>query len=774
MPLDPNSSNIETDLEHVITGSWLYFDNKSAWHFYAWTLTKGQYSFLNNVLVFFLTIVAERFWVIVVFIIYLCSSNSKRNDGFRQEFKITARNLGSLGVVLTGLKIFYVQGKQLQGSPSTWMKNLLIFIFALIVLVSFLIAGIYLGRLEIGGVARLKSSDTCGLYTHAENGSLNQTQPLINNIIHTISLRNSAAANNWTLADSTGYLLKDISSLLHLTIIPCPFRPDLCANNIISNSSTSAVKVDTGHVSIRKFGLNSPYDITIRRVQECAVLSTDGSSYMVSENEKTPVRHFNYMYGPITTYRKDQHTLRNTDSSDAFEVSNITFSQKLAPDVFFRRPLHNVEGYSSQPCSDSIRYMRNCSNNYQRMMWEPLPEFNKNESFDMGIIFITPILVSFDTPINDMLYKTLTTPSKITTDRILEQQRYTRQEDDPTGVLACKQHMDVCVSGAKKSSTCTGLQSIHSLRDPAFVEATLKKNYSRSHSNNFDFTDHQKSLTLSYITAASQWYDIGDLAYLWGDNILLANSKIIQPGLSADLPDNFWHEEVKGLMAIGIISTLYELRSYAQGKNASIYDTPEASIRIIDFVGDNKYKDTNKGPICLDNMILVDVSATHSTIAVIPLLFMIFFGLGIITVSSLLVPLLSRAPSKIKDWQDDSIRQLPNPSRRDEERGDTNKRDGGFNERIPDAPPMMMVEMPSQQSEQTEPRQPERIHQIWDPILALRAAPTAPVSLVLLKRLGWLRLPPAPISNNQAKIQKKDLPREPSQPEKLPPPAKIH
>ncbi|RVD83866.1 uncharacterized protein DFL_005640 [Arthrobotrys flagrans] len=141
-------------------------------------------------------------------------------------------------------------------------------------------------------------------------------------------------------------------------------------------------------------------------------------------------------------------------------------------------------------------------------------------------------------------------------------------------------------------------------------------NYFRN--NNFDalgpiFTPIQKSLASLYILAVSQWYEIGLLAEEFKEDILLANQKLINPGLSENLPPNFWHQEVKNLVAIGILGTIYELRTYA--------------------IND---------PLCYKNMVLIDAAATHATFKMVPVVFIVLLGLSIMILSVLIEPLFSR------------------------------------------------------------------------------------------------------------------------------------
>ncbi|KAK6500250.1 hypothetical protein TWF481_010597 [Arthrobotrys musiformis] len=257
---------------------------------------------------------------------------------------------------------------------------------------------------------------------------------------------------------------------------------------------------------------------------------------------------------------------------------------------------------------------------------------------------------------------------------------YTRPDNEPVGVMSCAQQLEVC-NGKGGKGNCTGLRSLHDFRhnqkkilDPIFTPA-------------------QRSLILSYLLATSQWYEVGFLAHLFGKDVLLANRKVVTIGRSAKLTPNFWHEEVKNLVTIGIIGTIYELRSYALGHEAPQYQVPQTKYiygqhsaapagALRDITAGHQYKKRNLGidqdpygrphppisredPFCYKNVVLIDASSTHTTFMMIPFILIIFFGLAIAILSVIMEPLLSRIFMKFSvtkpnaiAWNLDGLNQL--------------------------------------------------------------------------------------------------------------------
>ncbi|KAK6530857.1 hypothetical protein TWF281_007693 [Arthrobotrys megalospora] len=349
--------------EEIFIGPWHNYGGKTIWNSYVCTLKKDQYDFLNNFLIVFLTLTAERFWAIAVYIIHQCGSHSKPRDGLRRAFEVYVRNSSALGTVTSGWKI--LAGWTGKSTLRTWFKSLGIIFFALGTLVGFQVGGIYVGRIEIGGIALLKSSDTCGIYVPTDEAAQGETFKAgcveLNKLRHAIRYI-------WKFTDQTNYTLKDLSPLLNITTIPCPFDSKICAT--IGNSSAS-VRVDTGNISVRKLGINSPHDFTIRRVHNCAVLSTEKERYMTHVGElplapaqvfdvtgqsklaipqntrnkrtcnDTIPRDFHYHYGPTAHYYDPKNT-RDNIWRPPKPFKNVTFALRPLDEQLKRGYTHGT------------------------------------------------------------------------------------------------------------------------------------------------------------------------------------------------------------------------------------------------------------------------------------------------------------------------------------------------------------------------------------------------------------------------------------------------
>ncbi|KAK6500251.1 hypothetical protein TWF481_010598 [Arthrobotrys musiformis] len=292
------------EVEKVIVGPWRYHDSKTVWDSYVCTLTNDQYSLLNNFLVVFLTLVAERFWVIVVYIIHQCGSHGKPRDGLRRAFEVYVRNSSALGIVTSGLKLLASWAGRSHAQARTWAKNIGIVFIALGTLVAFQVAGIYVSKIELGGVARLKSSETCGVYLsdNDQRGSLEDVRALWKSM-----------TDKWSIPYSS-YFLKDFSPFLNVTTIPCPFDPKICFKS--DKNKSESIQIDTGPISIRTYGINTAEDISIRSVHSCAVLSTKEKTYKVrmrdlmlnrllnpmEEYYMSSPKDYYYTYGASKTY----------------------------------------------------------------------------------------------------------------------------------------------------------------------------------------------------------------------------------------------------------------------------------------------------------------------------------------------------------------------------------------------------------------------------------------------------------------------------------------
>ncbi|KAF3940615.1 hypothetical protein ABW19_dt0209883 [Dactylella cylindrospora] len=611
--------------ESVISGPWFDHNGTTIWDTHVCTLKIRYFGFLNNFLVIFLTLVAERFWVLLAYAIHQMGSHGEPRDGMRRSMEVFIRNASALDVVLSGWKI--LRRWRYRSTRKTWYKCFMIFLIALGTLAGFQSAGIYTNRIRLGSIVRLRSSSTCGLYRPAA-GSLDTT---LTNAAKDIDVILKSTINKRGLIDSTGYALKDLWPLLNATAIDCPFDPQLCAT---SNNQT-AIKIDSGAISIRQFGINSPEEVTVRRVHQCAVLSNSGqlnsngggrlnlTATSPSLNESFGIIQpdiFYYQYGldNITVTQLQSNIPRD-------EFRNLTF--------WYSRS--EIFSYDYVVWGENAR----AESAYDRRGgrdWFPLPEFYaQGGSYDLSIVFTAINSISFPDRVEDPYFYARTSdayPGRVTRDPL-----------DPISTLACTQQLEACWS-ANQNASCTGLLDIES-----FFDRRME----------WGFTDLQYNLLKSYMIAAVQWYDVGRLAQIRRENLLLVADDLYN-GVAKQPKQTQWIDEIRNMMAFGMIGAMYELRAYATGIGAEVYrDVPQQ---------DDMERITmpeTEDPICLNDYITVDAPLTHITFSLIPVVIIFAVGLVIIILSLVLEPILAhilvRFPKTRRAalvWRLDSTLQL--------------------------------------------------------------------------------------------------------------------
>lgn len=261
--------------ESILTGSWYNYNGTTMWDTQLYTMTARNWSYFNNFLVIFLTIVAERLWFILSYFIYQASSHSQPRDGLRRSTDVLLRNMSNMNIIVQLPWLIYHWSGANRWPRLSSFKAFAILWLAIGNLFGFQAAAIFLSHIKAHNLAPVRSSDSCGIYLPDRQAQSDLMSYSVQEIESAAGLRSQY------LTPSSNGFANEFFRIKNRTI-GCPFKNKMCLfsdTELDKDDLNNPVSLDTGRVSIRSFGINSKEDLEVRRVYNCSALNTDRFEY---------------------------------------------------------------------------------------------------------------------------------------------------------------------------------------------------------------------------------------------------------------------------------------------------------------------------------------------------------------------------------------------------------------------------------------------------------------------------------------------------------------
>lgn len=312
----------------------------------------------------------------------------------------------------------------------------------------------------------------------------------------------------------------------------CPFPDNVCLEGV------QPLSMDTGHQSLRTFGLNRPDadDLTLRRYATCAPMNA-------SHFQTTPpraingFRYYNFSLDPQMT----------TGASLGFGPLNIRIGRSLT---------HN--DYTVVTVSQSrIGYPG------ARTEGSPVKAFNRSDA-DLTAIIINKEDVAYPEEVDDPVYGAHREMHRWNERNVNSKEHMPRARklpswfaaDDPVSMIGCADQIEVC---HVPSATCTGLTTLSDNMGWWFdlwQNAGLKAGqWPRGISPDLD----------TFLHTAVDHCGIAHIASRRGPDLLSVKKYGHGLSLPASIPKNQWEDEVRSLLGTSIAKSQISVMIAALG-----------------------------------------------------------------------------------------------------------------------------------------------------------------------------------------------------------------
>lgn len=322
----------------VHTGTWTNWTHGAVLGA-TWTTSLQNGAYLVAFLALFVRVAGGHFWDIFCYVLFQLRSTARDEDGLFHQQQAVLRNTGSDS--RAAWKFLTLGWYWRKMAKRTWKRTLPLVFGAILNILAFGAAGIFVSRVTNNGSQVLLRENACGFWTDVTAFGqtqsftpefIQQQQEFSANLQYVMTSAStyaaecygydSHAAANVPSPDCNAYGRQLINWSVD-TNATCPFAPEMCVDNL-------AVRLDTGYIdSHLHLGINAPKEdrVLYREVFECAPITSKGFSsgwLDVADSGLSPGEYTSGLYG-AQIIRYDYGPNYYLDTNDTFYYSNTTF-----------------------------------------------------------------------------------------------------------------------------------------------------------------------------------------------------------------------------------------------------------------------------------------------------------------------------------------------------------------------------------------------------------------------------------------------------------------